>query len=839
MTEIIFLSDASPALADRIGNKSASLAELRQAGLDVPEGFCIPVELYRDWRTSGAVSEGTRAAILAAFARLRPPVAVRSSSPAEDRADASFAGQYETILGVRTPGELIDAVVRCWESASSTAATAYRIEHGTPIDADMAVLVQELVPATAAGVLFTMHPVTDRIDQAVVNANYGLGDSVVSGRAEPDTFVLDKASGTVIEERIGSKKITTTQVEVGVEDLPTPVELQVRASLSIVQLRQLAEVAVKLEAHYDQPIDAEWAFEGDTLRMLQARPITTGAQAFYTRFLDQWARDRGLSDDPEAVWVRGSPISSLPTSPLYYSEMAAFFSDMFPAVAALHGAQAPKRKEFRYFNGFTYTNREFSSTADPAGTVKPLGLTSPAWRSTLKLSVRHPRTLAVWSNIDRYYRNWKEQWGPEIEAHRPDYATAAPAAIRSFIERIEAQRRARSLYAACGVGFASDLLGLTQHLLQRWTPGASEDAIGLLTSGVEGSLTHEENMEVWRLAQAARAVPPLCALLEAGDWEAAERHPEAGPFLERVDRLRAVRPHRGCSDRDLYQERWGDTRRALLEQIGNMVRLGPSADPDAAHHRAASRRKALEKELIGRIGRGPLGPIRTRWFRRVLRETQRYWIHRDNQRHTFDRYFYELRRAYRAIGQRLAEAGTLDGADTIFFLGKQEIYDHIEGRLTAERLRRRAEWRRDWWRAATAKEPPSLLKGNQPYDQRTAAPGDCDISGTGGAPGIVTGPVRHVRTMQDLRDVQPGDIVVTQAIDPAWTPVFGIVGGVISEEGGMLSHATVLGREYGLPVVIGAIGAAGMLAPGEIVTVNGSAGTVRREPVPEPTPQAA
>jgi pyruvate,water dikinase len=839
MTDIIFLSEAHSAMADRIGNKAASLAELRQAGLDVPEGFCVPVELYRDWRVSGAVSEAARAAILAGFARLRPPVAVRSSSPAEDRADASFAGQYDTVLGVRTPEQLIDAVVRCWTSAFSTAATAYRIEHGTPIDAAMAVLVQELVPATAAGVLFTMHPVTDRTDQAVVNANYGLGDSVVSGRAEPDTYVLDKASGTVVEQRIGSKKIITTLVEVGVADVPTPAEQQGRPSLSLTQLRQLADVAAKLEAHYDQPIDAEWAFEGDTLRMLQARPITTGAQAFYTRFLDSWARDRGLLDDPETVWVRGSPISSLPTSPLYYSEMAALFSDMFPSVAALHGAKAPKRKEFRYFNGFTYTNRAFSSTADPAGTVQPIGLTSPAWRSNLKLGIKHPRTLAVWSNIDRYYRNWRERWGPELDAHRPDYATAKPSEIRAFIERVERQRRARSLYAACGVGYASDLLGLTQYLLQRWAPGASEDAVGLLTSGVEGSLTHEENMEVWRLAETARAVPGICALLEAGDWEAVEHHPDAGHFLEKVDRLRAVRPHRGCSDRDLYQERWGDTRRALLEQIGNMVRLGPSADPDAAHHRAAARRKSLESELIGRIGRGPLGPMRKRVFGRVLRATQRYWIHRDNQRHTFDRYFYELRRAYRGIGQRLAEAGTLDEADAVFFVGKQEIYDHIDGRLTADRLRRRAEWRRDWWQTATAKEPPSLLKENQPYDQRMAAPGDSDLAGTGGAPGIVTGPVRHVRTMQDLRDVEPGDIVVTQAIDPAWTPVFGIVGGVISEEGGMLSHATVLGREYGLPVVIGAIGAAGLLAPGEIVTVNGSAGTVRREPVPEPTPQAA
>nr|WP_157034144.1 PEP/pyruvate-binding domain-containing protein [Sphingomonas sp. Y57] len=839
MDQIIFLRDADPTLADSIGNKAASLTELIQAGLDVPDGFCIPVDYYRDWRETGDMPPDARASILQAFAGLRAPVAVRSSSPAEDRADASFAGQYETILGVRTPDQLIEAVIACWASASSTAATAYRIEHGTPTDAAMAVLVQELVPASAAGVLFTMHPVSDRIDQVVLNANFGLGDSVVSGRAEPDTFVLDKASGAVIEALIGSKRITTTQVANGVEDLPTPVQMQGQPSLSAAQLRQLADVARALEAHYDQPIDAEWAFEDDTLRMLQARPITTGAQAFYTRFLDQWAGDRHLSDDPDAIWVRGSPISSLPTSPLYYSEMAAFFSDMFPAIAALHGASAAKRKEFRYFNGFTYTNQEFSSTADPAGTVQPIGLTSPAWRSTLKLSAKHPRTLAIWTNIDRYYRNWRTKWGPEIEARRPAYDQATPREVRGFIEFVETQRRARSLYAACGVGFASDLLGLLQHRLKKWAPDAPEEAVGVLTSGTEGSLTHEENLQLWALARRADETPAIASLLAAGDWQKIETLPDSAPFLAAVDDLRRLRPHRGCSDRDLMQERWGDTRRAMLEQVGNLIRLGAAADPATAHDRAAKRRKALEADLEARIGRGVFGALRVRQFRTILRATQRYWIHRDNQRHTFDRYFYELRCAYRAIGRSFAETGVLSEPNDIFFLGKGEIYDHIDGRLTADRTRRRAEWRKQWWTAAVSQEPPALLRGNQPHIVDVDLPEGTDIVGTPGAPGVATGPVRLVRNMQELREVQPGEVVVTQAIDPAWTPVFGIIGGVISEEGGMLSHATVLGREYGLPVIIGARGAALMLNNGEVVLVNGTRGTVHRVEQRETTPAAA
>jgi phosphohistidine swiveling domain-containing protein len=826
--KVIFLADAGPDIVDRIGNKAASLAELKQIGFDVPNGFCIPVEVFESWRERGQIDDDSRSSIVEAFRQLRAPVAVRSSSPAEDRADASFAGQYQTILGVRTEEELIDAVIACWKSATSAAAANYRLEHDTAADAAMAVLVQELVPATCAGVLFTMHPVSNSTDEIVVNSNFGLGESVVSGRTEPDTFVLEKRTGGTISVHCGAKRIWSTLGETGVEDVEAPSDHRDRLSLDEGQLRSLVEAATKLEQHYDRPIDAEWAFEGDRLHMLQARPITTGYHAFLTQFLEDWAEDRGISAPKDAVWSHGSPISSLPTSPLYYSEMAAFFSDMFPAVARLHGVEAPKRKEFRYFDGFAFTNREFSSTADPSGKLQPLGLTSPAWRSTLKLSARNPRTLAIWANIDRYYRNWKEVWTPQIEAKRPDYSRADVAEIRSFIEFIEHQRRERSLYAACAVGFAGDLLGLLLHLLRRWAPEAGEDSIGVLTSGVDGSLTHAENLEVWDLAQTARKQPKVAEVILDGAFEKLEGMNEARPFIEQVDGLRSRRPHRGCADRDLRHARWGDTRLMLLGQVSNMLRFGADADPAVAHHRTAERRRALQLKIERQVSRGPLGAPRLAIFRRVVRATQRYWMHRDNQRHTFDRYFYELRCAYRAIGERLASNGALPAKDDVFFVSKKEIYAHLDGLLPAERLCQRAIARRDWWHEVTAKAPPPFVRGNQPYEVDAAPLGDSDIAAMGGSPGNVTGPVRLVTNMQELREVQPGEIVVTQAIDPAWTPIFGIIGGVISEEGGMLSHATVLGREYGLPVVIGAAGATRLLSNGEIVSLNGTEGTIRR-----------
>jgi pyruvate,water dikinase len=827
---IIPLWDATPALSGIIGNKAAGLAALHQAGFRVPRGMCVTTEIHRQWRAKGALDAGLRSELVQAFAKLRAPVAVRSSSPAEDRADASFAGQYQTVLGVRTEEEFFAALETCWRSASSNAARAYRKDQGAEADVEMAVLVQELVPATAAGVLFTLHPVTDRVDQAVVNANFGLGETVVSGRAEPDTFILDKASGEIVESKLGSKRIVAEQTAEGVRERETDAALQQTFSLSEKQLRELAGVAGKLESVYDMPMDAEWAFEGDTLHMLQARPVTTGAEAYYTDLLDQWARNRGLEFDPEAIWARGSPLSGLPVSPLYYSEMAAFFSDMFPRVALLHGAKPARRKSFRYHKGFTYSDATFSSAADPSGAIKPIGFFSPAWRSNLRLSLRYPRTLAFWANIEAYYRKWNTEWLPGIEAHRPDYAVAAPRDIRDFIEYIETQRRQRSIFAAIGVAYAGHYLGLLAHLVAAWAPGMADDTVGVLTSGVPDSLTHEENIEVGKLAEAAHRCKPVHDAVLSRRYDDLERTAEGRHFLHELDAFRARRPHRGCSDRDLLQPRWGDDRTLLLNQVNAMLSVGQRIDPEAAHSRTVARRKRREDEVLERIGRGPFGAFRRTIFRRVMTAAQRYWIHRDNQRHSFDRYFYELRMAYRAMGKYLAGIGALASDEHVFFVAKTEIYDHLDGKLSAERLRARAEWRRDWWRRVKDFEPPQFLKGNLAYqpDRPARELREGDLGGIGGAPGVAQGPVRHIRSLAELGSVVEGDILVTHAIDPAWTPVFGLIGGVISEEGGILSHATVLGREYGLPVVIGVAGAASALRDGDRVEVDGTTGIVRR-----------
>ncbi len=256
-----------------------------------------------------------------------------------------------------------------------------------------------------------------------------------------------------------------------------------------------------------------------------------------------------------------------------------------------------------------------------------------------------------------------------------------------------------------------------------------------------------------------------------------------------------------------------------------LLKLGKDSDPEAAHGRAAARRLGRERELVAQLRKHRFGSVRAGVFMKVLRVTQRYVMHRDNQRHTFEPYFLNLRLAYQAIGERLRERGALDSVDHVFFLGKHEIYAHADGELSDAKLLGRARWRREWWERVTGQEPPARLRGNRPHEP-LAVGSAADLQGAPGAPGVATGPVRKVASLEELNRVQPGEIVVTYAIDPAWTPVFAIIAGAISVEGGMLAHAAVLGREYGLPVVLGVREAVARLKDGDVVRIDGTLGSV-------------
>jgi phosphoenolpyruvate synthase/pyruvate phosphate dikinase len=309
---VLTLADSNATL-EKVGGKGASLARLANDGLPVPDGFHVTTAAYQqfvarndlqsrilaalesvdasqpttleaasraidDLFTHAPMPRDIANAIAAAYLKLmgaHPAVAVRSSATAEDLPDLSFAGQQETFLNIQGAVAVQDAVKRCWASLWTPRAMGYRAQHQIAHDTvALAVVVQRLVFADAAGIAFTANPVTGARDQIVINAAWGLGEAIVGGSVTPDTLVVDKASGRVIERDIADKMVMTVRVDKGTEERPTPEHLRRAPVLSDEQAAALTRLGALIEHLYKMPMDIEWTLAENKFAIVQARPIT-------------------------------------------------------------------------------------------------------------------------------------------------------------------------------------------------------------------------------------------------------------------------------------------------------------------------------------------------------------------------------------------------------------------------------------------------------------------------------------------------------------------------------------------------------------------------------------
>ena len=327
MTELRTFDEITAADADAVGGKGLSLGLMASAGLPVPPGFCVTSAAFRRWRGQTLTDGhdlGRR--IADAYRSLGGgPVAVRSSATAEDGAVASFAGQQETFLGVQGDDEVCDAVGRCWASLDTERAVAYRKHQGVSDDGlAMAVVVQRLVPAEVAGVLFTRDPLDAEGRRMLVEASWGLGESVVSGRVTPDRFHLDRDTGAVLERHVHAKTTQTTAEG----QKAVPAEKQNRPCLDDAQLAELAELGRRVEAFYGDARDVEWAWADGRFWLLQARPITTaGADEREQVRREEIAALAAKAEPGGTVWARFNLAESLPEpTPMTWAIMRRFMS---------------------------------------------------------------------------------------------------------------------------------------------------------------------------------------------------------------------------------------------------------------------------------------------------------------------------------------------------------------------------------------------------------------------------------------------------------------------------------------------------------------------------------
>ncbi|MFB4266848.1 PEP/pyruvate-binding domain-containing protein [Nonomuraea sp. GTA35] len=799
------------------GGKGANLGELVRNAFPVPDGFVVTTHAYElatrggDPRVSSEqveLPEDVRQAITGAYARLGGgPVAVRSSATAEDLPGAAFAGQQDTYLNVVGEQALLDAVRRCWGSLWTERAVAYRARLGID-DAGVriAVVVQSMVEAEVAGVMFTADPVTGDRAQLVIDASSGLGEAVVSGLVTPDHYVLDArgridftpgrrevvirsaAGGGVIREsgeqsrarRQADHDAGKRQADSGAGErtgrLADGGAGEWAGRLPDAVVAELGRLGRDVAAHFGRPQDIEWAYAGGRLHLLQARPMTA------------------LPPPPVG---RLNPVQRrLATVLLEYLPVRPYPIDMSTWVP--YGPAGLMRNVLgsfgvrRAFDGFLQEEDEVvHRLLPPAPRPAPKVLAAPF----LVLAKAMRYDPARWTQ-DRRFRDYLAA----IEALRARDLRAMP-----WAELLRVPRQALALVSPVadlrvdylpGTGLALLRLLVAVRLLGR------RELFADLLHGAR-TRTTDTNRALERLAEVARRTGAL------------EPGPPPAEFADALAAFLDEYGHRETASPILVTPpTWADAPEVVLDLVKVLAAGSPARkEPEGALERLLAhpllRRSKRRRALI------------TRWVQAA----------RAGVAFREDSHFYftlpqpVLRRSLLELGRRLRDAGVLAAPEDVFHLRMAEL-EEIEDVATlrgadAERLREivgRRALKREELSGVRLIDPAAVFP--------PAGTGGALLTGAPAGGGTATGPVKVIVKPADFGRLAAGDVLVCPYTNPSWTPLFQHAAAVVVDTGGAASHAAIVAREYGIPAVMGTGTGTSVLADGQLVTVNGDTGTV-------------
>lgn len=786
----------------RFGPKASVLGELRHRGLRVPAGFVIAPDAF----AAGQLVPRAQKEILRSCERLRNrSVAVRSSSVAEDTPDASSAGQFKTFLNVSGEHEIIKAIGAC--TASGSGAADYLRAFGRGGSARVAVLVQEMVEAHAAGVLFTADPVSGDRGVSTLEAVSGLGDRLVSGRAEPFRWVIDD-DGTVKEAPDGAAPL----------ELPRAIEL--------------AQLGRRIEKLLGGPQDIEWACDKRGIQVLQSRPITTLAAGASSR--DVWSNSNVVENLPGVL----SPmtISSMAVIEGIARNMLRAVGFLFPEDMRLLGFRAGRA----YLNfGAFYVMADALPGAKREdinvflGGMQEVPEPERTRVSILRKALILARSVPILLHLLRL---------PFVERSVSSrfirkYRRLAGADLRK-LDSLQLAREIRRwwgvsfMYGRISLPFTSRAFafwGLLNRLADRWLGADGTGLVNRLITGLTRLPSTVPMHELWKLSRQLLRDRELGSCMSLDNPQDVLEASEKGRrFLKELYEVLDKYCYRCDRELDVSVPRLSEERETVYSMLRSFTETPEHLGPPAVELRQRGVYLQAMKEARQR-----LGWLRWALLKPLLRQARRALVGRDRTKSIGSMSVAGFRLLMLEAGSRLAAARVTEERDDVFYLEIEELFRALAGRLTADEigaLMLRRKRQEDTWRKEV---PPDVIAGdiNAPIKQAaTETPVGESLSGMGVSAGSVTAAARIIMGKEDFHKLQPGEILVAPWTDPGWTSLFLIAGGLVADVGGMLSHGSIVAREIGIPAVTNVRKGTSIISDGQTITVDGSRGVVDLNP---------
>ena len=881
---------ASPEISlETAGGKGANLARLTRAGFQVPRGFIISTDAYRlfveanRWlpmiesavenispedataleRTSaqiraafslGVMSADVEAAIREAYAEFNQvPVAVRSSATAEDLPDLSFAGQQDTYLNVIGEAEVLKAVISCWSSLWTARAIGYRLRNHIPQDqVALAVVVQEMIPSDTSGVLFTANPLSGLRSETVIDATFGLGEALVSGQVEPDHYVVDTITNTIRSKTLGAKAVSTRSrsgggVETSQEDMSA------QQALSDGQIVQLAGLGQSIQREYHFPQDIEWAFAEGKPYILQSRAITS---------LFPVPEE---CNDPLFVWFSFGAVQGLvgPITPLGQDAIRRVFlggARLFDPKAEPDQLRVFVSAGERIWINITGVIRHPVGSRIIRGA---LGIIEPGTAHVIKPLMNDPRLgtgtgrfkFSTLQRLGKFFlpvigRAIRNALNPETARIEFDRAidgylsTAQIAPAENKFDRLAnivafMKERIGTVFKFLLPKFISMFapslaaLNLLNEMSSDQAPGDHGFSMPVLeiTRGLPKNVTTEMDLALWQTAQTIKNDSESLDVWSGSDAPTlAQRfHDGTLPVAAQTAVARFMEQYgmRGVGEIDFGQPRWRDDPTPIMQTLKSYIQIDENSAPDVLFARGQKAAEAAIEKLAQEARGQSFGSIKERIVRAAVRRVRVLMGVRESPKFFAIRVMGIARKALMEVGQEFADAGIINRADDLVFLRLSEL-EALSRNEPRDWKALVAERRATYEREARRRQVPRLLvsDGRAFYEGVGANTDTGDvITGSPVSPGVVEGIV-HVVFNPHEAQLAPGEILVCPGTDPAWTPLFMAAGGLITEVGGMMTHGSVVAREYGIPAVVGVHQATTRLKNGQRIRVDGTTGKI-------------